>query len=70
MGSSRIEVVHDMGFASLRPSKYDAIVYEDGVVPFSVRQAVTIEGSDCICAGPDWVYDCLLTGSFLRLRET
>jgi len=71
MAASRVEVVHDIRSASLNAGQYDAIVYPGGVDPLSVRRPlVTRKSGECICAGADWVHDCLLTGSFLRLRET
>ena len=70
MGPSRVEVIHDINSASLKLWQYSAIVFEDDVIPSSVRKMLTgKKGGDIVCAGPDWVRECLLLGSFLTVRE-
>lgn len=71
MGASRVEAVHDIEAASLRPKDYDAIVYENNEVPDDIQKSVGINhGGKVICADFSWVSDCLISGTFLKLRDS
>ncbi len=70
MGASRVEAVHNIKAASLKLKEYDAIVYEDDDVPVAIQKSVgTKYGGNVICAGFNWVSDCLISGSYLILQE-